>query len=72
MKHRLEEHGIDSIVTSEKEPDLAVITYLESSLVKKLSQSRAHQRRHNRRSDRRQSFYGQAYHLPTINLGRTV
>lgn len=80
LMNRLEEQGIEGIVTSEREPDLAVITYLENSLVKKLSQPRDRQRRHNGKSDRgsasfadrRQYLHGHAYHLPTIDLGRTV
>ncbi|AFZ38141.1 dinitrogenase iron-molybdenum cofactor biosynthesis protein (plasmid) [Stanieria cyanosphaera PCC 7437] len=72
LMNRLEEQGIEGIVTSEREPDLAVITYLESSLVRKLSQPRNRQRRYNRRRDRSQHLHGHAYHLPTINLGKTV
>ena len=80
LMNRLEDQGIEGIVTSEREPDLAVITYLENSLVKKLSQTCDRQRRHNSKSDkpngmaslRRQDLYGHGYHLPTIDLGRTV
>lgn len=72
LRHRLEEHGIDSVVTSETEPDLAVITYLENFLVNKLSQLHNRKRRHNFESDRSQDLHGHAYHLPTTDLGRTV
>ena len=72
LRNRLEEQGIDSIVTSETEPDLAVITYLESFLVNKLSQVHNRKRRHNPQSDRLQDLHGHAYHLPTINSNKTV
>ena len=76
LRHRLEEHGIDSIVTSESDPDLAVITYLEHFLVNKLSQIYNCKHRHNSESDltynRSQDLHGYVYHLPTTDSDRTV
>ena len=46
LMRRLEKQGIEGVVTLESDPDLAVISYLENSLVREISKPQVKERNH--------------------------
>ncbi len=46
LMRRLEKQGIEGVVTLENDPDLAVISYLENSLVREISKPQVKERNH--------------------------